>query len=251
MTNNGDGWYTYTFNSATAATIIFNDGTNQSVDSYRDKDGWYMNGTWYDTKPSTPPVVWTVYFYKPTNYGSGINIYWYNALPSGALPSPSWPGVPMTNDGDGWYSYTFTNIASAVVIFNDGTNQTADLPRDATGWYYNGAWYDTQPATTNATGSKAVSMSSTAETNGSADINSLQLTSIYPNPAKENFFHVFVPGLKNNELATITVLDANGKTVLKTQTGQTGLIHYSFHTGVYFVRINATGINVTKKLIVE
>ncbi len=72
-------------------------------------------------------------------------IYWWDALPAGSLPNGTWPGVNMTNAGNGWYSYTFTNITSTNLIFNDGANQTADLNRDKTGWYLNGAWYDTNP----------------------------------------------------------------------------------------------------------
>jgi len=255
MTNNGDGWYTYTFNTATAATVIFNDGTNQSADTYRDKNGWYMDGVWYDTKPSTPAITWTVNFFRPSTWGTGINIYWYNALPSGSLPSPSWPGVPMTNNGDGWYSYTFTNIISATVIFNDGSVQSADLPRDKTGWYLDGVWYDTKPATpapAYAPKNSAVKISGVTEENETAfDIGRISFTTIYPNPAKGNSFNVYIRGLKNQELANLTVLDANGKIVLNTRIAQSAVISYNLRSGVYFVRIIATGINVTKKLVVE
>jgi Starch-binding module 26/Secretion system C-terminal sorting domain len=255
MTNNGDGWYTYTFNTATAATVIFNDGTNQSADTYRDKNGWYMDGVWYDTKPSTPAITWTVNFFRPSTWGTGINIYWYNALPSGSLPSPSWPGVPMTNNGDGWYSYTFTNIISAAVIFNDGSVQSADLPRDKTGWYLDGVWYDTKPATpapAYAPKNSAVKISGVTEENETAfDIGRISFTTIYPNPAKGNSFNVYIRGLKNQELANLTVLDANGKIVLNTRIAQSAVISYNLRSGVYFVRIIATGINVTKKLVVE
>jgi hypothetical protein len=51
----------------------------------------------------------------------------------------------MTNSGNGWYSYTFTNITSTNLIFNDGTNQTANLSRSSNGWYLSGNWYATQP----------------------------------------------------------------------------------------------------------
>jgi hypothetical protein len=53
----------------------------------------------------------------------------------------------MTDAGNGWYSYTFTNVTSTNLIFNDGTNQTADLSRDKNGWYMNGTWYDSNPGT--------------------------------------------------------------------------------------------------------
>jgi len=94
-----------------------------------------------------PNTNFTVYFYKPSNWGTGIKIYYWSALPSGVLADASWPGVNMTNTGNGWYSYTFTNVTSTNLIFNDGTNQTADLSRNKTGWYMNNVWYDSNPGT--------------------------------------------------------------------------------------------------------
>jgi uncharacterized protein YjdB len=92
-------------------------------------------------------VSFTVNFYKPTTWGTGIKIYWWSALPAGILADGSWPGATMTDAGNGWYSYTFTNVTSTNLIFNDGTNQTADLNRTKTGWYMNNTWYDTNPGT--------------------------------------------------------------------------------------------------------
>ena len=92
-------------------------------------------------------VNFTVNFYKPTTWGTGIKIYWWSALPAGILADGSWPGATMTDAGNGWYSYTFTNVTSTNLIFNDGTNQTADLNRNKTGWYMNNTWYDTNPGT--------------------------------------------------------------------------------------------------------
>lgn len=94
-----------------------------------------------------PNTNFTVYFYKPANWGTGIKIYYWSALPTGVLADASWPGVNMTNAGNGWYSYTFTNITSTNLIFNDGTNQSADLSRNKTGWYMNATWYDSNPGT--------------------------------------------------------------------------------------------------------
>jgi uncharacterized protein YjdB/glycosidase len=89
----------------------------------------------------------TVNFFKPSNWGTAIKIYWWSALPAGVLADGTWPGVPMTATGGGWYSFTFNNITSTNLIFNDGTNQTADLSRSTNGWYLNGAWFDTNPGT--------------------------------------------------------------------------------------------------------
>ena len=104
-----------------------------------------------DTVTVNPASGFTVHFFPPSNYGTGINIYWWDAQPSGILADGTWPGVPMTNQGNGWYSYTFSNIDSTNLIFNDGTNQTANLARGHNGWYYNDTWYDTIPNTATGT----------------------------------------------------------------------------------------------------
>jgi uncharacterized protein YjdB/glycosidase len=94
-----------------------------------------------------PNTNFTVYYYKPSNWGTAIKIYYWNALPTGVLANATWPGVNMTDAGNGWYSYTFTNITSTNAIFNDGTNQTADLSRNKNGWFMNNVWYDSNPGT--------------------------------------------------------------------------------------------------------
>ncbi|WP_235830897.1 Ig-like domain-containing protein [Flavobacterium ustbae] len=118
------------------------------------------NKTATTTITVNPNTNFTLYFYKPSNWGTGIKIYYWSALPTGVLADASWPGVNMTNSGNGWYSYTFTNVTSTNLIFNDGTNQTADLSRNKTGWYMNGAWYDSNPGTGVAVTSVSLSPSS-------------------------------------------------------------------------------------------
>lgn len=108
------------------------------------QDGNRMASCAVTVNPSTN---FTVHFYRPASWGTGVRIYWWDAQPTGILANGSWPGVLMTNAGNGWYSHTFTNVASTNLIFNDGTNQTADLTRGTTGWYQNGVWYSSQPNT--------------------------------------------------------------------------------------------------------
>lgn len=109
----------------------------------------------------TPPSTFTVYFSKPASWGTGIKIYWWAAQPAGILADGTWPGVATTLGSDGWYGYTFTNVTSTNLIFNDGTTQTADLSRvGTTGWFVptsgnnltNGTWYDTKPTLVAVTG---------------------------------------------------------------------------------------------------
>lgn len=120
-----------------------------------------------------PNSNFTVYFYKPSNWGTGIKIYYWSALPTGVLADASWPGVNMTNAGNGWYSYTFTNVTSTNLIFNDGTSQSADLSRNKTGWYMNNTWYDSNPGTGVAVTSVSLSPASASLSVGATQ----QLTS--------------------------------------------------------------------------
>ncbi len=76
----------------------------------------------------------TIHFLRPDNWGSHINAWVWDA--NGALPGfemyqTAWPGseIPGNKEHDGWYDVVLgTKEPQAFnFIFNDGTNQTADL----------------------------------------------------------------------------------------------------------------------------
>ncbi len=138
MNDEGDGWYSYTFAGLESSNVIFhNNAGSQTLDLTREGDGWYMNGAWYDTDPTGPAGDMTVYF-KPNTY-SNPTVYFWGATPAGA--STSWPGEAMTDEGNGWYSYTLSSTNCTNLIFsNNGASQTADLYRCGNGWYENGQW---------------------------------------------------------------------------------------------------------------
>lgn len=97
----------------------------------------------------TPPVTntFTVYFNRPASWAAVTpKIHFWNAVPTGSLTATTWPGVNMTADGGTWFKYTFTNVSSTSLIFNDNSgNQTLDLSRGTNGWYQNGTWSNTDP----------------------------------------------------------------------------------------------------------
>ena len=80
----------------------------------------------------------TVHF-KPTAAWTAPKIYYWNATPTGNLADATWPGVAMTPECNGWFSYTFTGITATNIIFNNGAggagNQTADLTANDDSWY--------------------------------------------------------------------------------------------------------------------
>lgn len=87
----------------------------------------------------------TVYFKKPSNWGSAIKIYYWNV--TGTATAVTWPGVAMTLDCGSWYKFTFPSTVSAAnLIFNDGSLQTADLSATAGTKFYDNGWFASEPA---------------------------------------------------------------------------------------------------------
>ncbi len=72
-----------------------------------------------------------VFFTKPSSWGSNINCYvWYNGS---TQVLGAWPGTAATDLGNGNYKMVIPENAPAIdntwmIIWNDGSNQTNDLP---------------------------------------------------------------------------------------------------------------------------
>ena len=65
-----------------------------------------------------------VYFKKPSGWGDNINAYVYTGSGSSAAKNDQWPGVAMTKEADGSYSYEVPDsLKDGVIIFSDGKNQ--------------------------------------------------------------------------------------------------------------------------------
>ena len=146
-TNQGVSWSTSNSAIATVSTtgLVTSVALGTATITTTTADGGFV-GSCVVTVSNTPPPGFSVYFYKPSTWGTSIKVYNWSALPTGALADGTWPGVAMTNLGTGWYKYTFTNINSTNLIFNDGTNQSANLSRNKDGWYLNSVWYDADPS---------------------------------------------------------------------------------------------------------
>jgi pullulanase len=140
MTSEGNNWYYYEFPEQTSINLIFNYNGNQTADLSRTTgEWWYVDGKWLSEAPEESGI--TVHF--KSTWG-GANIYLWDTEP--LTTTASWPGVAMKKDGNGWYSYTISNVTSANMIFNYKNNQTADLSRTTGEWWYqNGKWYSSQP----------------------------------------------------------------------------------------------------------
>ncbi len=117
-----------------------------------------------DTAGGETVTPFTVNFYKPNNWASTVNAYWFDASTNSTIPGTAgWPGQNMTPiSGTNWYSYAITppagvSAADIRLIFNDGNNQTANLSRSIEGWYKDGSWSNNCP--TNCSGSSTTSNS--------------------------------------------------------------------------------------------
>lgn len=65
-----------------------------------------------------------IYFQKPDTWGSSVYAYVYDESTSDVKMNAEWPGVAMTDEGGGLYSYIIeVDWDAALVIFNDGSNQ--------------------------------------------------------------------------------------------------------------------------------
>jgi hypothetical protein len=92
-----------------------------------DADGNQSTATQKYSIGNISPI--TVYF-KPLASWGIPKIYYWSALPAGAVPSISWAqSIPMTADTNGWYKYTFAGVTSVNVIFRNqaGNLQSPDL----------------------------------------------------------------------------------------------------------------------------
>ncbi len=128
---------TYEYNGSTP--VEFTSGQSVTIGSAEDTKGatynvtikGYVGGqvaceTTYVYTKAERPASYTVTF-SPNGKWTGSSFYCY-AWNDASDTDPTWPGSPMTANGDGTYSYTVSSDCNKV-IFNTGNNgkQTLDL----------------------------------------------------------------------------------------------------------------------------
>ena len=178
----------------------------------------------------------TVKFKPPTSWTAPIKVHHWNALPLANLAGSTWPGKTMTGpDTNGYYSYTFTNIASTNILFTRGTGspQTADIIGVTQNTCYN--------MTT------GVLLVEACVTLGVNEVNSKSTQlQLYPNPVS-GAFKISI------EASDIHIVDVTGKIVK--QFNGTFEANSSFDIsnlvrGIYFVKAKSSkGLESTLKLI--
>jgi hypothetical protein len=91
-----------------------------------------VSGAWKAYNPSEDPTEpptsepIDVYFKAPTSWGTSINAYVWSTIYSGYTLA-GWPGTAMELVETGIYKISYDVTLYNNIIFNDGTNQTADL----------------------------------------------------------------------------------------------------------------------------
>ncbi|WP_345369237.1 starch-binding protein [Algivirga pacifica] len=85
-----------------------------------------------------------IYYYKPAGWNTAY-MHHFDALPEGSVANSVWPGVAMTDIGNGWYHASINALSSGIIFNDNGGTQTDDLTRTGTGWYRDGQWYDNCP----------------------------------------------------------------------------------------------------------
>ncbi|WP_196001370.1 starch-binding protein [Clostridium sp. 1001271B_151109_B4] len=115
----------------------------------KNSEGKSTTVTYSYKKVEAPVITTSVAKIKLPSGWSSANIYVYDESVSPTKEIAKWPGVPMTNEGNGVYSYTLPDGwgENTQVIFNNGNVQIPaaqqpglSLPTGKIGTYENGMW---------------------------------------------------------------------------------------------------------------
>ena len=127
--------------------IIFNNGDKIQTDDIplQGANKLYSDGQWSDYEGKIPEKQEPTLeyegniFFKNTSKWNKVYVYYWSESNLQMIP---WPGVEMNYLGDGVYGYTIPEDAE-MVIFTDGSAQTADIPLEGFNKVYvNGKWVE-------------------------------------------------------------------------------------------------------------
>ncbi len=172
----------------------------------------------------------TVYF-KPDPAATGWNgitpkVYYWNVV-GGSIPATSWPGVTMQTHENDWFKYTFPNVTSLNVLFNNGnsgvgTNQTPDITNVTTDiWYTWGIGLGVENS-------------------------EILILNLFPNPSNGM---VYIQSDINFE--TFECYDGTGRIVKKDVIIENKIDLSNLKSGVYILNIERNRHIYRKKLILE
>lgn len=193
--------------------------------------------------PDGEPI--TVSFKRPAGWtGAGVKLWAWNA---GGNLFGAWPGMAMTDTGNGWFSYTFEQPVRTVnVIFsNNGTPQSVDINGVTKTTCYE---YDA-PSDTKFTVKPATCPVPTAVREFTG-----QSMQVYPQPVTGQFV-VQLPNLPIDAGCELILRDLSGKRIRSERLTQstTVLDRGELQSGVYLLQVvnSATTAVFTARLMVQ
>ncbi len=120
-----DGKYIYATKSVTTKQESYDGKEEAGATNTGGGTGGNANEPENPIEPCVAKGEHAVFFNRPDGWGSIINCYIWKGSTAAIA---GWPGAKMTNLGDGNYKITLNeDLTGYSFIFNDGSNQTADL----------------------------------------------------------------------------------------------------------------------------
>lgn len=78
-----------------------------------------------------------LHFKRPQTWSRALRIHVWNTAP--ATLASEWPGQPLEDDGDDWFSIELSGVTRTELVVHDGQgHQTPDLAREREGWFEGG-----------------------------------------------------------------------------------------------------------------
>ena len=119
-----------------------------------------LQDAWHTVRPVAPTKAPEVTI-KPSNgsiilhcYSAeeAVRVYYWN-VNKGTNTPVEWPGAVMTQEGNGWYTYTISQANFASIVFVAGNKESDEFSNIRAGefWYLNGALLDENPNTGDVT----------------------------------------------------------------------------------------------------
>lgn len=177
-----------------------------------------------------PPTGITVSFKKPTDWGTTA-VYLWAWTGTGTNLFANWPGVAMTDKGNGNYSYTFdSSVTNVNLIFSkNGSPQTVDI---------SGVTQSSCFQSNGLNGSKLTVSTVDCATTGISTSQAVLKALVFPQPAADRFM-VQLPNIADQRNYSLTILDLNGKELRKESfTGNHIVIERgNLRSGLYILQI--------------
>lgn len=226
----GEDFYVYTFpEEVELVNIIFTNGSGQTADIENITRSTYftLNDDYSYSCGSESISI----FLDKESASAWSKVKYYAWDSNNNILLDAWSGREITqtmtaNDGNKYYYYTFDpSISSLNIIFNDGSNQTADIENVTKTTFYK----------LNSTSGKSISVT-TVDTQIATAVESIESVSdnciIYPNPVTSEFIV-----RSDMDIEHVTVYDVNGIMLQQVRGNIVNVSHLSQGFYLYSVRL--------------